>query len=189
MDYCVLDFETTSLDTSSCKLIEVACVRVRDDNIISSFTELINPEKDIPSIITSITGITNEDVKDKRVISEVLPELLEFINTDIIIAHNADFEKGILLRLIKENNLEFKNNAFICTLMLGSNLVNTSKDLKSMCEFFNIKINKQHRALDDVESTYKLYQAIKSKLNSINPNINAKLNSIANKLSKLNIKK
>lgn len=43
-------------------------------------------------MITRLTGITNEMVKDAPTISEILPDFLNFIQDNIIVAHNATFD-------------------------------------------------------------------------------------------------
>ena len=47
-------------------------------------------------MITQITGITQEMVADAPRIEEVIPELLEFLEGAVIVAHNAPFDVGFL---------------------------------------------------------------------------------------------
>ncbi|OQB41472.1 MAG: DNA polymerase III PolC-type [candidate division CPR1 bacterium ADurb.Bin160] len=59
---------------------------------MDKFHTLVNPQRNIPSMITKLTGITNEMVKDAPIISEVVPDFLDFIQDNIVVAHNASFD-------------------------------------------------------------------------------------------------
>uniref|UniRef100_UPI0040257FC3 exonuclease domain-containing protein n=1 Tax=Candidatus Scatousia sp. TaxID=3085663 RepID=UPI0040257FC3 len=37
-DYTVIDIETTGLSPQKCEIIEISALRVRDDNIVKSFS-------------------------------------------------------------------------------------------------------------------------------------------------------
>ena len=60
------------------------------------FHTLVNPQRPIPPMITHITGITQEMVADAPRIEQVVPELLEFLEGAVIVAHNAAFDVGFL---------------------------------------------------------------------------------------------
>jgi DNA polymerase III subunit epsilon len=97
-----VDVETTGLDPTCNEIIELAMVLftyARDGRIFSigdPFNGLREPSEPIPPDITRITGITQAMVADKRIDSA---EVSRFIHTaDLIIAHNAAFDRRILER-------------------------------------------------------------------------------------------
>ena len=55
-DYCVLDTETTGLSAYYDEIIEIGILRVRDNNIVDQYSQLIKPECEIDPFITSLTG-------------------------------------------------------------------------------------------------------------------------------------
>lgn len=57
-DYCVLDTETTGLSAYYDEIIEIGILRVRNNEIVDQYSQLIQPESPIDSFITSLTGIT-----------------------------------------------------------------------------------------------------------------------------------
>ena len=57
-DYCVLDIETTGLSAYYDEIIEIGILRVRNNEIVDQYSQLIQPESPIDSFITSLTGIT-----------------------------------------------------------------------------------------------------------------------------------
>ena len=60
--FIAFDFETTGLDPNNDKIIEIAAIRFNNGEITDRFVSLVNPEFDIPHLITEITGISNSMV-------------------------------------------------------------------------------------------------------------------------------
>ena len=61
----IFDLETTGLDLVKDRVIQISYIKVYPDGKEERGDELINPEKHIEPIITQLTGISDEDVKDK----------------------------------------------------------------------------------------------------------------------------
>ena len=61
----IFDLETTGLDLVKDRIIQISYIKVYPDGKEERGNELINPEKHIEPIITQLTGISDEDVKDK----------------------------------------------------------------------------------------------------------------------------
>ena len=61
----IFDLETTGIDLVKDRIIQISYIKVYPDGKEERGNELVNPEKPIDSAITQLTGITNEDVKDK----------------------------------------------------------------------------------------------------------------------------
>lgn len=82
-----LDIETTGLYTKDGhRITEVTALELKDGKPTGKeFSVMVNPERDIPAIITEICGITNEDVADKPFFASVAKELREFIGESPII--------------------------------------------------------------------------------------------------------
>ena len=84
-DYCVLDTETTGLSAYYDDVIEIGLVRVRNNEIVDNYSQLIQPENEIPPFVTDLTGITNDMVAGMPSIADVKDEVLSFIGSDVII--------------------------------------------------------------------------------------------------------
>lgn len=76
------------------RIIEVGAVKVIDNNIVDSFSQLINPMQYITARISRVVNITNSMVEDSPTIEYVLPKFLEFIGDFPLVAHNARFDMG-----------------------------------------------------------------------------------------------
>lgn len=94
----VLDTETTGLDHSRDKIIELALLRVDIDlatglpvGEVQAYDELEDPGMPIPKDVQDITGINNAMVEGKRLDEARIAALLEGV--DLVIAHNAGFDR------------------------------------------------------------------------------------------------
>jgi len=81
MDFIALDLETTGLDTKKDKIIEVALVRFDSETyaVKETFTNFVNPLIPIPELNENITGISDEDVKNSPLFSELRQKISDFI--------------------------------------------------------------------------------------------------------------
>ena len=105
-DYTVLDIETTSLDTFSGEIVEISAIKVRDRKEIDSFSKLIKTKNEIVYFTTRLTGITNEMVeKQGKELVVVLQEFRKFLDKDIIVGHNVNFDINFIYDNMEENLL------------------------------------------------------------------------------------
>ena len=101
-----LSIETTGLDISSNKIVEIAALKIDKNNLKSLFHNIINPEKNIDKNISNIIGYSNEELKKYPKITEISDSFINFINSSTLIGHNNDFIFGFLT---KELNVEISN--------------------------------------------------------------------------------
>ena len=94
----MLDFETTGLSpVMGDRITEVAALRIVGGEVVERYVSLVNCNVRIPSFITGLTGITQAMVDSAPPVHRVLPELLDFIGSDALSAHNASFDEKFLL--------------------------------------------------------------------------------------------
>lgn len=162
-DFTLIDLETTGFDTCFDEIIEICAIRVRNGIVEQTFNKLVKPSFEIDEFITELTGITNEMLVNEPTICEVLPEFIDFIGNDIIVGHNVNFD----INFIYDNNLRINNkyfsNSYIDTLRLSRKLLPDLKHhrLKDLIKYFEIPVDKQHRAQSDCESTLYCYNKLK----------------------------
>jgi DNA polymerase III alpha subunit (gram-positive type) len=94
--FVVCDVETTGMSSKHNRITEIALIKIKDEEIVDTYTTLINPGQHIPYGITQLTGITNEDVFNKPSFGEISDTILNFINDkkpeDVIFTgHNVNF--------------------------------------------------------------------------------------------------
>lgn len=157
-EFVVFDLETTGFSNINDKITEIGAVKIRDFEIVDRFSELVNPEKDISYRVQELTGITNEMVKDKPTIEEILPKFMEFVGDNVLVAHNADFDTGFIMQKCKEQGLEYKNKK-VDTLMLARIMLPNLKRYKldKVAKEVGVQLLNHHRAVDDAEATANIF--------------------------------
>ena len=92
----IFDTETTGLDSSMDRIIEIGAVELENRFVTGrSFHVFINPEgREVHAEALAVHGISNEYLADKPKFSEVMQEWLDFTEGATLIAHNASFDAG-----------------------------------------------------------------------------------------------
>ncbi|MFZ7132097.1 MAG: PolC-type DNA polymerase III [Eubacteriales bacterium] len=156
--FIVFDIETTGLSCKNNEIIEIAAVKVRNHQIIETFTSFVKPKRSIPVRITEITGITNDMVQNENTIHKILPKFLNFCQDHFLVAHNARFDMSFLNNAANQLGLH-REHSVIDTLALSRNAISdlTRHNLKALANYYKIKIEHHHRALDDAIATAKIF--------------------------------
>ena len=156
--YCVLDLETTGFSAITEKITEVGIMKIKNNEIIDQFSCFVNPQKHIPQRVTEVTHITDDMVKEAETIEQVFPKIIAFIKDSVLVAHNAPFDLGFLKQNAKNLGYEF-DYTYLDTLSLAKDLFPDYKKYKlgKIAENLGIKVEVAHRALDDVDTTVKVF--------------------------------
>ena len=159
--YCVFDLETTGTSFRTDKITEVGIMKVKNGEVIDSFSSFVNPERPIPYNVQEITNITDDMVKDAPKIDELMPKILEFFGDSVLVAHNADFDTSFLRYNCEKLGLKF-DYTYLDTLRLAKDLFPDYKKYKLgiIAENLGIKVEVAHRALDDVDTTVKVFNVM-----------------------------
>lgn len=164
------DIETTGLDKYNDRIIEIALVKFDKKNfkVLDKYSCLINPEIDIPEVISNITGIFNDDVKEAPKIGEIKDEISNFIWDLPVLWHNVDFDIGFL----QANGVDLSQNIKIDTFLLANILLieQDSLNLEMLCINLWIDFEWAHRALNDALATVSLFQRQVELFNSLAEN-------------------
>ena len=163
--YCVLDLETTGFSPVTEKITEIGIMKLKDGKVIEEFSCFVNPEKPIPARVVEVTNITDEMVKDAETIEHVFPKMLEFIKDSVLVAHNAAFDVGFLKHNAKALGYDF-DFTYVDTLSLAQEIFPDYKTYKlgRIAKNLGIKVEVAHRALDDVDTTVKVFKVMLEKL-------------------------
>ena len=176
--YTVIDIETTGLGFTS-DIIELSAIKIVNGKEEKHFSSLVQPKpffaqlkNDITpqfhfvdDIITSLTGITDEMLKNADPLEIVLPKFADFISNDILLGHNiASFDSNMLYDKYKICGLSTFSNNYIDTLRLSRKLLPEleSHSLIYVADHYGIIPTSSHRAYSDCETTYKCFEALKN---------------------------
>lgn len=174
-DYVMVDLETTGLDTRWNDIIEMSAVKVKNNRIVDSFSELVNVGESLYNFITELTGITDEMLSTARTIEEVLPDYLSFIGDNIVVGHNVNFD----VNFIYDNSIEVLNkpfsNNFVDTLRISRKLLPDLKHhrLNDIIEHFKLGDRGLHRGLSDCNMTIECFNKLKEMVIDINIFVNS----------------
>ena len=138
------------------ELIEISAIKYEGAKKLDTFSTLIKPKKEVSSTITNLTGITNKMLEDAPTIEKVMPELIEFIGDNPIVAHNANFDYSFLQN---NSNKSFTNNKVIDTVAISRKMLPNlpNHKLNTVARYIGIQEEGYHRAEFDCECCAKIY--------------------------------
>jgi DNA polymerase III epsilon subunit-like protein len=155
--YAIIDLETTGLDKTKNRIIEIAIRRIDNSGkFIDEISTLINPEvSDVGP--TFIHHIKPEHVLDAPTFSEFAPEILNRLSGSIVVAHHAAFEDGFLGAEFARIGVGIPSMPAIDTLWLSRQVIDLPNyKMATVIDAFGIKEEDAHTALGDVRMLSKL---------------------------------
>jgi len=155
--YAIIDLETTGLDKTKNRIIEIAIRRIDNSGkFIDEISTLINPEvSDVGPIF--IHHIKPEHVLDAPTFSEFAPEILNRLSGSIVVAHHAAFEDGFLGAEFARIGVGIPSMPAIDTLWLSRQVIDLPNyKMATVIDAFGIKEEDAHTALGDVRMLSKL---------------------------------
>ena len=161
LSFTVFDTETTGLNPSEGdEIIQIGAARIVNGKLLrqESFEQLVNPGRLIPAATVPIHGITQDMVKGKPLITEVLPAFYSFAQDTVLVAHNAAFDMKFLQLQEHHTGLVF-NHPVLDTLLLSAVVhpAQESHRLEAIAERFNITVLGRHTALGDAFVTAEVW--------------------------------
>ncbi len=157
----VFDLETTGLDMVKDRVIQLSYIKVYPDGCEERGNELINPEKHIGSDITLLTGISDEDVKNKPTFKQLAKKLEEVFKGCDIAGFNSNFFDVPMLAeefLRAGIDFDFSKSRLIdaCTIFKKMERRNLASAYKFYCGRKMEDDFEAHRADQDTEATYRV---------------------------------
>ena len=157
----IFDLETTGLDLVKDRVIQISYIKVYPDGREERGDHLINPEKPIEPIITQLTGISNEDVKDKPTFKLLAKELAEkFAGSDFAGFNSNNFDIPLLAEEFLRAGIDFDFSKCrmidACTIFRKMERRNLAAAYKFYCGRKMEEDFEAHRADQDTEATYRV---------------------------------
>ena len=171
-DYIAFDLETTGLRVEEDDIIEIGAVKVRNGKVCDRFIEFLKPTKTISSLVTSITGITNEMVSNARDTEQIIIDFMHFCEDDVLVGHNIMFDYKFMKTYAKKYGFSFEKRG-IDTLKIARKAVPSlpSKKLEDLCLHYQIINQAAHRAYHDALATAKVYHMLAHDYEMIFPDL------------------
>ena len=162
-DYVIVDLETTGYEYHWDDIIEIGAIRYRKDAEVARFHSFVSVSFPLSEFIVAHTGITDEMLLGAPKIVEILPRLLDFIGTDTVVAHNANFDVNFIYdNAFGHLGTPFRND-FVDTMRLAKKcaLSVPNHKLETLAQEFGIRQETAHRSIADCETTHALYNKLK----------------------------
>lgn len=171
-EFVVFDFETTGLDNKRDRIIEFGAVKVKNGQIVDTFSLLTNPGRTAAGLpiyigndITNLTGITNEQLEGQP---EEVYGTQAFVNwigdTPICVGHNIDrFDVPFFQNACKRANVKFPFQESIDTIKVARGMGMRRRGLipnekqPTLAAYYGIEYD-AHRAVNDVEALYQIFR-------------------------------
>ncbi|MGW0042215.1 exonuclease domain-containing protein [Rhodococcus sp. NPDC003348] len=170
LDYTALDFETAnSYRGSPCS---VGLVRVRDGVPVEERHWLMRPPASVDhfdGFNTALHGITPEMVADQPRWSELLPAAVDFIGDDVVVAHNAGFDIGVIRYACAVDNIEWPELRFLCTMVLARRALSLpTYRLPYVVEALGEAAIEHHNALSDAHGVVRVIRGLATAKGAVN---------------------
>lgn len=164
VEFVVLDLETTGGSPADDRVTEVGAVKIRGGEVIGTFQTLVDPEIPIPPFISALTGLTDRMVADAEPIEVILPCLLEFLGTAVLVAHNASFDSRFLQANLERHGYQRMTNPVVCTARLARKLLPReelhSVRLGMLASYLGAATTPCHRAMVDARATVEVFHSL-----------------------------
>ena len=159
----IFDLETTGLDLVKDRVIQISYIKVFPDGKEERGDYLINPEKPIPDVVEQLTGITNDDVKDKPTFKQLSQQLNQVFSGSDIAGYNSNhFDVPLLAEEFLREGIDFD---FSKTQLIDACAIFKKMERRNLAAAYKFYCGRKmeddftaHRADEDTEATYRVLQ-------------------------------
>lgn len=160
----VFDLETTGLDLVKDRIIQISYIKVWPDGREERENFLVNPEVHIQPVITNLTGISDEDVKDKPTFKQLAQKLRdEFSGCDFAGFNSNHFDIPLLAEEFLRAGIDFD---FSKCRLIDAQTIFHKMERRNLAAAYKFYCGRRmdedfdaHRADQDTEATYRVLQA------------------------------
>ena len=161
--FVVVDLETTGLRPGTSRICEIGAVSVEGLVATDTFETLVDPGVPLPAIVTSLTGIGDEDLVFAPGAADAVRAFLAFAGDAVLVAHNARFDVAFLDREVERLTgrrlaAPVVDTVGLARRLLGGRVPRVS--LASLSYFFGTSVQPCHRALADAQATTEILIAL-----------------------------
>lgn len=161
--YVAMDTETTGLDPHKDGIVEIAGVKVIDDEVMDTFQSFADCGVKISRDAQEVNHITPEMLKGAPSEHDAVADFLKFSDGLTLMAHNANFDRGFVESVCAASTDLSCPNPWYDTVS-EAKLFSCGRKLSDLCEAFGIENVDAHRALGDAEALSLAHQAMMSAL-------------------------
>ncbi|WP_264669104.1 exonuclease domain-containing protein [Arthrobacter sp. VKM Ac-2550] len=154
IEFTAIDFETANgFRGSPCS---VGLTKVRDGQVVEEASWLMRPPEGFDHFDprnVQIHGITADMVAGSPRFGEIFPEMAGFIGADVLVAHNAAFDMGVIRSALEVSELSGPAYDYACTVILSRRSYSlVSYSLPFVAEAAGVPLLNHHDAVADARA-------------------------------------
>jgi DNA polymerase-3 subunit epsilon len=158
VSFVVVDVETTGgRPEGGDRVTEIAAVLVEGLRVVEPplVDTLVNPERSIPSFITSITNITSAMVATAPRFRDVSAQVTDALRGRVFVAHNASFDWRFVSAEVTRATGARLQGRQLCTVRLARKLLPhlPRRSLDHVAHYYGVPNAARHRAAGDAFAT------------------------------------
>ncbi len=169
----IFDLETTGINISSDRIVEIAIVKLAPDGTQTSYLKKVNPGIPIPPEITAIHGISDDDVRNEPSFRDIALEVLEFIGDADLGGYNSNkFDIPVIVEELMraEIDIDFSEKRFIDVQNIFHKM--EQRTLAAAFQFYCKKnLENAHSALHDAQATLDVLLAQMERYENLQNNV------------------
>lgn len=178
----IFDLETTGLDLVKDRIIQISYIKVHPNGKEERGNKLINPEKPIPEEVIALTGISNDDVKDKPTFKQIAQSLADmFVGSDFAGFNSNHFDIPLLAEEFLRAGIDFD---FTKCRLIDAQTIFHKMERRNLAAAYKFYCGRKmeedfeaHRADQDTEATYRV---LMGELDMYAPGANEDENKVLN---------
>jgi len=164
----VLDLETTGLDVTRDRIVQVGVVLMHGATIADAprLDQRVAPGIPIPAASTAIHGLHDHDVADAPGFAQVLPMVEELLAGRVVIGHHVGFDLAVLRHEAARAGIAWREPPALDVAMLMGALEPAlpDLDLETVAARLGVDIETRHDALGDCVSTARCFAQLLPRL-------------------------
>jgi DNA polymerase-3 subunit epsilon len=158
-----VDVETTGCAPGRHRVIDVAVIGARGDQLEFEWQSLVNPGGRISAGTTALTGIDNDMLADAPRFEDIAAELRTRLAGRLFVAHNVRFDYGFIRRELALTGSEWRAPN-LCTVRLSRALYPQMPhhNLDAVIERHGIHVEQRHRAMPDARALLEFWRRLRA---------------------------
>lgn len=166
MKFIAFDLETTGFLPGVDRIVEIGAVRFVNGEVDAIFSTLVDPMIPMPAAASRVNGITDDMLKGKPKIEELLEAFADFCEQDFLVAHNAAFDTQFLVKDIEKFEMRAPRGIILDSLPIARKVFPGMANYKlgTLVQHLEIPGSGFHRAEEDASFCGKVFLKIIEKM-------------------------
>ncbi|MBX3576634.1 MAG: CBS domain-containing protein [Rhizobiaceae bacterium] len=168
LDSVAVDTETTSLDASKARVVQIGAVTVAGARVLAdpSLDQLVNPGEPIPAIASAVHGIADADVAAAPSFAEAWRRFADYADGRVLVGHSIGYDLAVFDRECRRAGIGWTPPRTLCVRLLATvakpDLPDHSLDM--IAAWLGVPVRNRHSALGDARAAADVFVALVPRL-------------------------